>query len=134
MSINRQAIEDSLELVAAACEDPTPKVYERLFQKFPEVEPLFILDENDSAKGHMQFQAIECVLDLVGPRTYATTLIQSERINHDGLGVPVETFSEFFPVLKDTFQEIAGESWTGEHEAAWGQLLNEIHEIIETTF
>ena len=134
MALNGAVIEKSLEVVGEICEDPTPQVYQKLFQKFPEVEELFILDENMSARGHMQFEALECVLDLIGPRTYATTLIQSERINHDGLGVPVETFREFFPTIKETFQELAGDAWTREFEAAWTELLADVSQIIDRTY
>lgn len=133
MSLEGAIIEKSLELVAEACEDPTRQVYTKLFERFPEVEELFILDGNYSARGHMQFEAIECILDLIGPKTYATTLIQSERINHDGIGVPVETFRGFFPAIKDTFEEILGDGWTHEIDGAWVGLMDEIEKIISET-
>jgi hemoglobin-like flavoprotein len=124
------AITDSLERVAQKCEDPTPFIYDRLFKKYPDMEALFILDKNDSAKGHMQFEALECVLDLIGSQTYAVTLIQSERINHDTIGVPIEVFLDFFPTIKETFEELLGEDWSAQHEEAWGELLSSLSDII----
>lgn len=124
------AITDSLERVAEKCGDPTPLIYKRLFEKHPDMEPLFILDKNDSAKGHMQFEALECVLDLIGSQTYATTLIQSERINHDMIGVPVEVFSDFFPTIKETFEEVLGGDWSAQYDEAWNELLSSLSDII----
>lgn len=133
MSLDNDAIIQSLEAVAEKCEDPTPFIYQRLFAKYPEVEPLFLLDKNDSAKGHMQFEAIECILDLIGPKIYATTLIQSERINHDGIGVTQEVFSDFFPTIKETFQDLLGDGWTPGYETAWTKLLSELRTIIDAS-
>lgn len=126
-----KVIEESLTIVAETCEDPAPLIYEKLFAKLPEVEELFILDTTKAARGHMQFQALECIFDLMGENGFARTLIQSERINHDGLGIPVETFRQFFPVMKDAFAEIAGTRWTPDIEAAWQGLLDDIDRIIE---
>jgi hemoglobin-like flavoprotein len=80
----QSALIDCLELVGEHSQDPTPLVYERLFRDFPEVEAQFILDTDDSAKGQMLFQFIECILDHVGEQHFADTFMQSEIVNHEG--------------------------------------------------
>ncbi|HCX68544.1 globin [Parvibaculum sp.] len=127
----KQIIEISIERVAEVAGDPTDRVYARLFAEEPDMEPLFILDRDSSAKGHMLAEALDCVFDLLGPRTYARTLIQSELTNHSGFGVPPAVFATFFRTMKETFSEIMGTAWSAETDAAWEALLDEIDVFIE---
>lgn len=127
----KQIIESSIERVADVAGDPSPLVYERLFAEQPEMEPLFILDRDGSAQGHMLAEALDCVFDLLGPRGYARTLIQSELTNHSGFGVPPTVFATFFRVVRDCFAEVLGSEWNAETDAAWGELLREIDAIVE---
>ena len=56
MSLTEQQkhlIEHSIARVADVAGDPATRVYTRLFERQPEMEELFILDTDNSAKGHM---------------------------------------------------------------------------------
>lgn len=126
----KQHIERSIERMAEMAGDPTPLVYERLFAEQPEMKALFVLDKDDSAKGHMLTEALNCIFDLVGPRTYAPVLIQSELTNHSNLGVPPRVFATFFRVMKETFSDAMGDEWDAQMEAAWKSLLREVDGFI----
>ena len=126
----KKIVEHSIERVAEAAGDPSPLVYARLFAEQPEMEPLFVLDTDGNAKGHMLMEALDCVLDLLGPRPYAPVLIQSELTNHDGFGVPPRVFATFFRVVKETFAEVLGGEWTAETDEAWNALLADIDGVI----
>ena len=102
-------ISHSLELVVEKCGDPTDLVYKRLFSDFPELEPLFLLDKDDSAKGNMLSQILECFLDFSSNGNYAASLISCERTNHEHIGVPHDTFYSFFTTIVDTFKDILGD-------------------------
>ncbi len=119
-------IEDCLERIAEVHGDPTDRVYERLFSKHPEMRDLFVLDKDNSVKGNMLAQVIECFIDFTGEKHYATSLIATEKINHDHLGVPPETFETFFSTVVDTFRDILGDNWSDEDEEAWSKLLAEL--------
>ena len=56
---------------------------------------------------------------------YAAGLLHSERVNHEGLGVPPDAFDGFYPVLHEVFRGLAAACWTAEMEAAWLALLAE---------
>ena len=116
-------IESSFEQAAERVEDLTPLVYERLFRQQPEMEPLFCMDPNGQVRGEMLSQVIRAILDFVGPRQYAATLIQSEAMNHAGYDVPPEVFGTFFGVVADTLREVLGEAWSPAMAAAWRELL-----------
>lgn len=126
----KQLIENSITRVSEIVGDPTPQVYERLFSLQPEMKPLFILDTDDGAKGHMLSEALGCILDFLGPRTYAPVLIQSELTNHEGFGIPPAVFTTFFEVVKDTFSDMLKEEWDAGTDAAWVKLLDEFSGLI----
>tara|TARA_R110002110_G_scaffold3104_7_gene15912 strand:- start:31782 stop:32219 length:438 start_codon:yes stop_codon:yes gene_type:complete len=126
----KQLIEHSISRVADVAGDPTARVYARLFERQPEMEDLFILDKDDSAKGHMLAESLDSVFDLLGPRSYAPVLIQSELTNHEGFGIPPRVFATFFNVVMETFRELLGAEWTAQTDAAWNALLADIDALI----
>lgn len=115
------ALIESLELVATRVADPAPQVYARLFAARPDLAPLFIRDRAGMVRGQMLQVAIEGLIDLAGEGHYATGLLQTERVNHQGLGVPAEAFDSFYTVVMATFRDIAGADWTPAMEAAWAK-------------
>lgn len=116
-------ISQSLERVAEIAGDPLPQVYARLFDQHPDMRDMFILDRDDAVKGQMLMQAIECIFDHLDEDRFATNFVASERVNHEGLGVPPEIFNIFFAILKETCAQILGADWTPETEASWAGLL-----------
>ena len=117
--MNAALIAESLEVVVARCGDPAPIVYARLFAAQPDVEALFVRDKSGIVSGQMLAVTIEALLDYAGDNAYAANLLQSERVNHDGLGVPLAAFDSFFHILLETMRELAGEEWTPAMDAAW---------------
>ena len=123
-------IEECLERIATIHGDPTDLVYKRLFDKHPDMRELFIMDRDNSVKGNMLAQVIECFLDFMGNKHYAASLIATEKINHDQIGVPTETFEAFFSTVVDTFREILGDTWTEQDEAAWDRLIADLNKSV----
>ena len=112
-------IEASLELVAARLGDPAPLVYARLFATFPELEALFAGDKLGTVRGNMLQVTLECLLDFAGARAYAHNFVGSERVNHEGVGVPHVLFDHFYATVIATFRDALGPQWTTETDAAW---------------
>ena len=112
-------IEASLERVADRLGDPAPLVYARLFAAYPELEALFTADKLGLVRGNMLQVTLECLLDFAGPRAYARHFVGSERVNHQGVGVPCEMFDHFYQTVIATFRDALGDAWTPETEAAW---------------
>jgi hemoglobin-like flavoprotein len=121
--INGDLIIQSLEIACERCADLTPLVYERLFARHPDMQPLFWRDTHHSIKGEMLARVIEAILDFVGERHYAQTLIQSEVVVHDGYGVPPDTFGIFFGTVADTIREVCADTWTPQIDKAWQDTL-----------
>jgi hemoglobin-like flavoprotein len=117
---------ESFERAGAVCDDLTPLVYRRLFNQQPSMEALFVRDANGQVRGEMLARVIEAILDFVGDRIYAATLIQCEVVTHDGYDVPPEVFRTFFGVVAETLREVIGEAWTPAIDAAWASLLADL--------
>ncbi|WP_374346587.1 globin domain-containing protein [Phenylobacterium sp.] len=119
-------IEASLELVAELCDDPTPIVYERMFELHPHMKPYFWRDTNHAIKGEMLARTFSAILDFVGDRRYADHMIGTEMVTHEGYDVPREVFITFFAIVRDAVQTILGDQWTPALASAWAEMLAEI--------
>lgn len=119
-------IEQTFEVAAGRVGDLTPLVYARLFAEQPQMEALFCLDANHQVRGEMLSQVIRSILDFVGERQYAATLIQTEVMTHAGYDVPPAVFGTFFGVVAATLREVLGRDWSPEIDAAWRDLLVEL--------
>jgi len=123
-------IEETFALAADRGEDLTPRVYARLFARHPEMEALFCMDPDQQVRGEMLSQVIRAMLDFVGNRQYAATLIQSESMNHEGYGVPPAVFGTFFDVVAETLRDVLGEAWTPGMTVAWRALLEALEACV----
>lgn len=120
----------SLDVLAERGVDPADALYARVFAEYPAMEALFVRDTTGAVRGHMLFEVVEAILDLVGARSYAHGLIATECVNHDHLGVDRDAFLAFFAILRDTLAaELAGD-WTAAMDAAWRDLLCEIETMV----
>jgi hemoglobin-like flavoprotein len=123
-------IEASLELAAERCEDLTPLVYARVFERHPDMRAHFWRDADGAIKGEMLSRTFSAILDFVGERRYADHMILTEMVTHEGYDVPRQVFATFFGFVRDTVREVAGADWTGDFERAWDELLAEIDRYI----
>ena len=120
----------SLELLAASGPDPAPAVYARLFAAYPELEPLFVRDRAGIVRGQMLQVALETLLDLNEGSHYAAGLLQTERVNHQGLGVPPDAFDRFLAIVMATVRDQLGAAWTDAMETAWRDLLARANAVL----
>ena len=126
-------IEESLELLAGRCEDPTPLVYARMFALHPGMEPYFWRDTNGAIKGEMLARTFAAILDFIGDRRYAQHMISTEMVTHEGYDVPREVFSTFFAIIGETVKEVLGADWTPRFETAWTGMLAEMDAFAQGT-
>jgi hemoglobin-like flavoprotein len=124
--IEASLIEASLDLAAERCEDLALLVYERLFAEHPQMEALFWRDTNHAVKGEMLARVFEAILDFVGERKYATTMIQCEVVTHEGYDVPPDVFRIFFATVAATLKALLAKDWSAEIDQAWTKLLADL--------
>ena len=120
------AIERSLEVAAERAGDLTPRVYEILFDRQPEMKALFWRDTGGAIKGEMLMRVFEAIFDFIGERQYADHLIQCEVVTHAGYDVPPDVFATFYGLVAEVVREACADSWTPEMDAAWGRTLADL--------
>ena len=113
------AFQQSLEAVAARCDDVVPPVYAALFERFPDFEKLFVLDVDLGARGHMLNEALSMAEGLLQDDPVAISFVSAERMNHEGYGIDDAVFDGFYEVMADVFQSLAREHWSIEMSEAW---------------
>lgn len=128
--ITPNPIEHSFTLAADRCEDLTPLVYRRLFDRHPEAEAMFRTEGSDPVKGSMLALTIDAILDFAGDRSGQFRLIECEVLSHDAYGTPRKLFGAFFGIIAETLQDVLGPDWSIEIDTAWRRLLTEIDGII----
>ena len=130
MTTSSNPIERSFELAAERCEDLTPLVYRRLFERHPEAEAMFRTEGSELVKGSMLAMTIDAILDFAGERTGHFRTIAAEVSSHEGYGTPRELFVAFFGIIAQTLREVIGADWTEEIDTAWRQLLADIDNFV----
>ena len=128
--MSSELIESSLAAVAERIGDPAPRVYARLFEMAPELQPLFVRDTDGSVRGEMLARALETLLDLVGEGHYARGLIATEFVNHQNIGVPADRCGLFFDAMIETFRDALADAWTADVDAAWSALRAQVGGLI----
>jgi len=126
MTDDAAIIMETLEQVSQRVGDPAPHVFKRLFQEMPETEALLICDSDGLVRGQMFQVTMESLLDFMGDQSYGATLIQIERVNHEGLGVDPALFDRFYYTVMAAFCDILGSDWTADRAAAWTRVLGEL--------
>jgi hemoglobin-like flavoprotein len=120
------AIERSLDIAAERAGDLTPRVYEILFDRQPEMKALFWRDTGGAIKGEMLMRVFEAIFDFIGERQYADHLIQCEVVTHAGYDVPPGVFATFFGLVCEVVREACADQWTTGMDAAWRHTLADL--------
>ena len=118
------AFNQSLEAVAARCEDVVPPVYTALFERYPEFEELFVLDIDHGARGHMLNEALTMAEGLLQDDPVAVSFVSAERMNHEGYGIGDDVFEGFYAVMADVFKGLAGDAWSEPMTDAWSAVAS----------
>jgi nitric oxide dioxygenase len=116
--VNVDALETSFDLVAPRGEELVSVFYGRLFERVPEVKPLFA--HVDMARQRSMLLAALVLLrkslrnlDAIAPK------LRELGARHVGYGASPEAYPVVGEVLLASLAEIAGEAWNDELEAAW---------------
>ena len=128
--VDAQAIEASLELAAERGGDLTPRVYEALFERQPDMKALFWRDSSGLIRGEMLMRVFEALIDFIGERRYADHMIECEVVTHEGYDVPRDVFATFFGVVGEVVREACGPGWSGEMDRAWRRTLADLDHYV----
>jgi len=123
MSLELDVLETSFDALAPRGEELVEIFYRRLFDAAPAVQPLF-------AGADMREQRTKLLATLVLLRKSLRNLegiapkLRTLGAQHVAYGARPEHYPVVASVMLDSMAELAGDIWTPQIAAAWGQALN----------
>jgi hemoglobin-like flavoprotein len=118
MALNVSLLRSSFDLIVARQPQITPRFYEILFERFPQVRGLFGRNSR-AAQAEMLQGALVAVMDHLDDASWLSQTLGAMGKKHLDYGVTEEMYDWVGASLLATLAEIAGENWTSEHATAW---------------
>jgi len=125
MALNVDLLRTSFNLVIETNPNVTTRFYEILFERYPQVRPLFGRN-SQRAQERMLAEALMAVVDHLEDPAWLTQQLGALGAKHGGYGVTGEMYDWVGDALLATLAETAGSAWTAAHAAAWAQAYGAI--------
>ena len=130
MSLNVSLLRSSFELVVERQPQLTPRFYEILFSRYPQVQPLFGRNAQ-TQQAEMLQQALVAVMDHLDDAAWLTSTLEAMGRKHVDYGVTNEMYAFVGDALLSTLAEVAGSDWTPELAAAWQEAYGAIATLMQ---
>ncbi|HEU0029767.1 MAG TPA: globin domain-containing protein [Kofleriaceae bacterium] len=130
MPLDPAVLRSSFELVIDRRPDLTLRFYEILFERNPQLAPLFRNDRQSQAK--MLAGAIAAVLDHLEDAPWLETTLGELGARHTGYGVTDAMYDQVGDALLATLAEVAAEAWTPEVAAQWTMAYGAITSMMQS--
>jgi hemoglobin-like flavoprotein len=118
MSLNVALLRSSFELVTEREPQLTVRFYEILFDRYPQVKPLFGRSSGGNQAAMLQ-SALVSVLERIEDAAWLESTLRAMGDKHVDYGVTEEMYSWVGDSLISAIGEAAGDAWSRELEAAW---------------
>jgi hemoglobin-like flavoprotein/Ran GTPase-activating protein (RanGAP) involved in mRNA processing and transport len=118
-------LEDSFARLVPQAADVAARFYERLFERYPSVKPLFAHTAMRRQQQHF-VAALTLVIEHLRAPDAAAAHLRALGARHADHGAWPSHYPAVTGVLLDTLRDAMGPSWTKEVEAAWQQGLDAV--------
>ena len=122
-------LEKSFALVAPKGEALVARFYERLFERYPVVKPLFKNVSMDAQRKSLLGALVLTIKHLRKPEKLASVLRQLGQ-RHVGYGAKPAHYDAVAETLLAVLQEFAGKAWTTSVHRAWKEALGTIKTVM----
>ena len=128
MSLNVPLLRSSFDLVIERQPELTPRFYEILFERYPQVRPLF----GSASKNQPQMlqSALVAVMDKLEDASWLEQTLGAMGLKHIDYGVTDEMYGWVGASLLATIAEVAGKDWSSELESAWSDAYGAIADLM----
>lgn len=117
-----EAIEESFALLAPHAASLVDRFYEELFQRYPDVSPMFANTDMKEQKGKL-IGSIKLVVENVrNPEALAEPLA-ALGARHQEIGAEAPHYEAVAATLLAVLEEMAGEAWSERFASAWSEAL-----------
>lgn len=127
--MDKELLTESLLLVDGQEEALTPRFYEILFARYPEVRPMFSSDIRPQAR--MLREAIIAVLDHLDDSAWLADTLGALGARHAGWGVTAPMYDAVAECMIAAMQELGGEAWTPAMTAEWTSALGAVAGLMQ---
>ena len=129
MGLNVELLESSFELLKPQAEALVERFYERLFEKYPAVQPMFAHASMPEQKKKLLASLVLVIQNLRKPETLTPALKQLGA-RHVAYGTRPEHYGAVAENLLSVMAEMAGAAWTPDLHQAWSDALNTVATIM----
>lgn len=129
MSLNKELLRSSFELVAEREAMITPRFYEILFERYPQAKPMFGRNQPRTQQRMLQ-EALVAVIEHLDDAEWLGTTLGGLGRRHDAYGVTPDMYDWVGDALLSTLAEIAGDDWSPELEKAWADAYGAIRSLM----
>jgi len=128
MSINSALLHESIAIAAAKEPLITKRFYEILFERYPQVKPLF--SRNAPREQQEMLQAtILAALDHLEDGAWLEENLGALGAKHVEYGVTEEMYDWVGDSLIAALADLCGDAWTPEHEASWAAVYGVLTDL-----
>jgi hemoglobin-like flavoprotein len=129
MSLNKPLLMSSLEVVASREPVITERFYGILFERYPQVRPLFGGNDPKHQAAMLQ-EAIVAVVDHAEDAEWLHDTLHGMGRKHIDYGVTAEMYPWVGECLLETLRQIAADDWNAEIEEAWADAYGAISALM----
>jgi hemoglobin-like flavoprotein len=129
MPLNAPLLRSSFETVVERQPAITPRFYEILFSRYPQVKPLFGA-RSSRAQEEMLQQALVAVVDHLEDASWLTSTLGALGAKHADYGVTREMFDCVGDALLSTLAEVLASDWNDDVRAAWIDAYGAIRDLM----
>ncbi|UDY23799.1 globin domain-containing protein [Nocardioides sp. Kera G14] len=126
--MDKELLTESLVLVDGQEEALTPRFYEILFTRYPQVRPMFSADIAPQAK--MLRSAVLAVLDNLDDSVWLTDTLGALGAKHSGWGVTPPMYDAVAECMIAAMEELGGSAWTPAMTAEWTGALGAVASLM----
>jgi len=127
--LNVEVLESSFKALAPVGESLTRTFYERLFEKFPDVKPMFANTSVEEQHKKL-LMALQTVVSALRNPAQLTHALKELGVRHKNYGAVAAHYTAVAETMLEVMQEHAGDLWTSEVSTAWQNALNTIANIM----
>ena len=129
LGLNVPVLTKSFNLLAPKADLLVERFYEELFDRYPEVVPLF---KNTEPKKQQQklISALKLVINNLNNVDALAKALTAMGARHEKYGAVAGHYEAVAATLLDVMQELAGRAWTKEVQDAWSHALGTIAKVM----
>ncbi|PIE41660.1 MAG: hypothetical protein CSA49_02275 [Gammaproteobacteria bacterium] len=120
----------SLEQTVETLGDPVEKIYERMYQRFPDL--VSYKEENEDWENYMFEEIITNFMSFGDDPETALLTIREMVVHHELIGVPREAFKGMYDTLYEVITATFHGPQESEMKAVWQEIVAKIYDCIET--